>query len=156
MLTLVLVCVLGGCARTEKSYFSFREHDFEAEVTGALDGVEFCAVLSVRAEDGRRVRRVAYLGKGVLSGIVVEARADGTATLSREGMTFFCEEAEVAGLLSPIDLLLSEAGLGSVRRVEEETLLTLEDGTSLTLAENGVPRAASNGERRMTVVWWEQ
>ncbi len=154
LVILTLAFLLGGCACAEKSYFSFRELDFEAEVTGALYGVEFCAVVSLQTEGDGCVRRVDYAGDGVLSGLSVVERAGGDAVLMREGMQFSCGAEELSGLLSPIGLLLSDGELESVRRVGEETLLNLADGTSITLTKEGVPREVSNGDVSFCVIKW--
>ncbi|MBQ9759758.1 MAG: hypothetical protein IJW16_00255 [Clostridia bacterium] len=150
----VLVTMALGCGAITPNYFSYRDQDFSAEVRGEVNGVAFAARITYSVGEGGAKRMVEYVGTGNLAGITVVALPNGSAELEREGVTVASERGMLAGLLLPIDSLLADSELASVRKDGERHLLTLQDGACLTLDNALCPLAFQSSSLSMDVIRW--
>lgn len=148
------IFVMGGCSFSEnvgENSHAFRAVPFRAEIEGSVNGISFAAVVEHRdGEDS-----VTYLRPNTLVGITLSVSETG-AFLKREGEEHSAVEKEaVAGLLSPLDALLSQKEILRLQKIEGETHLTYTDGGILTLSRAGVPVKYVSDPLSFTVVWWE-
>ena len=152
IMVVLSVLSLLSCRAVVPNYFAFREKAFSAELVGELAGVAFSARVRY---DGAGARTVEYLGEGSLGGLVARAYPDGQVQLLRGEMQIGGEATPFAGLLSPIDALLSDTEVEAVKKGGEQTILTLGEERRLTLDGDGIPCAFSSTNLHFTVMRWE-
>ena len=147
---------LTACTRfAVHDYFLHTEQCFRAEVRGTLCGEDFCAVVEGDFDNmGARVCKISYLSPDHLAGMSIEAFSNGTATVSFDGVAVSVSRDSVEGLLLPIDLLLLEGEVETVRRNGACTILTLPDDVTLTLSD-AHPIAVAAPTVSFSVVWFE-
>lgn len=162
MISLLFAClfaVLGiaGCGKAVPDYLAYQNEDFSAEVKGTVNGMQFSALISAKmmGDGSGRLLSVSYLGFDPLDGIKIEAYPDGTASLTEDDLTIPSDRASLAGLLSPIELLLTDDEIVSVRKEGELTVVTLPNQINITLSEDDVPVSLSSPAVAFDVVWWE-
>lgn len=127
-------------------------HGGRGEVSGHVGELAFCALAEI-APGGERVR-VEYLSPPSLCGLVLTL--EGSFCEVRVGGTVFtCSPGEVAGLLRPATVFLTNGDAKTVQREGENTVLTFSDGGRLTLSSKGEPLAFSRGDLFVSVVWWQ-
>ena len=154
---LAAVIFLTSCVQklSPSDYFSHTDQRFRAEVRGTLYGEGFCAVVEADfAPTGVRISRISYLSPAHLAGVSVEDLGDGTATVSFDGASVAVTRASVSGLLLPIDLLLLEGDVLTVRKDGDTTTVTLPDGLSLSLSSTN-PISVSAPTCSYSIAWWE-
>lgn len=148
---LLLSCIFAasGC-RSTPSRRSYREESFRAEISGELFGIPFGARLSKDAEG----EHLTYLYPDTLSHLTLHRSADGITLESGELFTALPEEA-LAGLLSPLEALLSEREILRIQKTEEGSRIALSGGGTLTLTPEEIPVGYTSSALRFSVVWWE-
>ena len=148
---LLLSCIFAasGCQSTP-SHRSYREKGFRAEIAGELFGIPFGAQLSADASG----EHLTYLRPDALSHLTLHRSTDGVTLESGELSTSLPEDA-LAGLLSPLDALLSEHEILRIQKTEEGSRLTLSGGGTLSLTPEGIPADYVSSALRFSVVWWE-
>ena len=163
LMSVLLGCLLlcSGCSRTVPDYFAFREAGFCAEVRGTLDGTDFCArITAKRGRDGGEVR-VEYLAPAVLERTILRAVCNesgeviGDAEILRAESDFFVRAEVLNGLFLPATAWLSCDELESVQKNGEGYVLSLANGASLKIGNDGRPTAFSSEKIRMDIVWLE-
>lgn len=160
-LVLFLVICLCGCSYGSKGYFSFRERGFCAEVRGELHGEPFAAEVSVKPSGDTYLVQVCYLSPETLESLRVTATCERGGAVRGEGCLLWeahesrLDAASLTGLLLPVTVLLTDAEVATVRYEGDTCYLTLVDGVSLTLGEDGLPRSLRAEEISFEVVWLE-
>lgn len=157
-----------GCAASPPDYFAYREGDFCAELRGTLDKKAFCAKITVKGDGTGRAIEIEYLadeqtGKETsLTGLKIFARcgADGTlggaAQVVLGEMDLETEGELLAGVLSPVTVLLSPSDFSAVQKEGDSYRLTFSDGAILALDTQGLPRTFSSPSLSFEVIWWEK
>lgn len=156
---LLAVCctawLLFSC-RAAPDYFAFSRADFCAAVTGSAAGKPFCA--QVTSAGG--ALSVAYTAPDALAGLLVTSACPdgaGTAvTVSKEGMEQIFTTPVADALLLPARLLASPAELSSLCRKDGFYLLSLSDGSLLTLTPDLLPLSCENERISIHVLSFEE
>ena len=157
---LLCLCLI-GCAAVGEDYFSYRERGFCAEVEGVMRGVAFSAIVWMERVEGGYQVKVCYLLPLRLKGLTLSATCDdkglpcGEARLSWEEGESCVDAAVVEGLLMPISVFLIDGEVATVRYEGKCCDLTLDDGTTLMLGEDGAPRRLQGEKIAMDVRWLE-
>lgn len=160
-LLFVCLCLCNSCAPPPSSPFA-AEGAFSAEIVGTLAGEELSAVIhaSQKADTGEREVGVCFLSPSAWKGMAIRAviRSDGElgeaqVTLGERSVP--TEGGRVAGLLSPVLILLDASEAATVQKQGEEYLLTLGDGAQFWLDVEGRPKRYESESVSFSVVWWE-
>lgn len=158
------ICVLffAGCPQSARDYFAFRREGFRAEVRGELEEMDFCAEIEVEAESDGWCVRVEYLEPALLEHTEIRAVCDaqgeifGEAELWRGESRFSVEGEMLRGLLLPATVWISCEEIVSVQKTEDGYVLSLGNGVSLQIGDDGDPREVRAGDFSMEIVWLER
>ena len=115
-----------------------------------LGTVSFGAIIEQAPEESR----ITYLRPDALEGIVLCKSGD-RIFLKRGELTQEINGESLAGLLSPITVLLKREEPTRIQKTEEGTALTLENGGTLRLNKNGDPVGYESDKLRFLTAWWE-
>lgn len=150
---LLLALAAVGCRRQQDLFAPFRQ-GYVAELSGALYGVPFAAVLAMEAtsEEGCAAATLTFYAPAVLADTVVTRAADGSITVRCGELTL----TEAASFGAPLFALFPTAGSATaVTLTEEGNTLVTGEGFTLTLLPDGTPVAAANEHATARVVRWQ-
>ena len=157
-----LICVVACDTSGGKNYFAFRDCDFRAEVRGSLNGVGFCAEITMERMGEERRVGVSYLAPESLAGTELSALCDakgeviGEVEILRAGKTFSGDGVAFSGLLLPATGWFSPCEIVSVQKSNGRYLLSFSGGELLELREDGRPILLTAEELSMEMVWMEE
>lgn len=163
-LVCALLCLslcLTSCSPSPPDYFAFRTKAASAELKGVLFGKEFSAKLTLTPQDSGYAVTLSYLSLGTHEELHISVLLDGEghgkseASVSLAGLSVSCEPEAVQGLLAPVTALFSRGEPSAVTRQEDSYILRFENGSVLTLGEDGLPRRVHTENVDFLVVWWE-
>lgn len=144
---------MSGCSFSEKnggSHYGYLETAFRTEIRGSLGSVSFCATVGYNGER----EEICYLLPDALAGYRLEKSGDGTH-LYVDGECFDVSEEALAGLLAPLNVLLTEREILRIQKNGDGIALTQEDGGILQLNGKGIPTEYASSALSFAVVWWE-
>jgi hypothetical protein len=165
---LMVVCLLGCHADTTARYFSYLDLPAQVSLTGRVDGLDFSATLyshgrgtKAAPNEGKRELpslSMTFTAPSSLTGLTLTYTAEtGAWQLSFDGLN---GETDEKGLGAIVSVLMKERAIQTTTRKSGTILLTLTDGTHLTLDEQtGLPQravlAVDGRAIEVTVVHWE-
>ena len=114
---------------------------FQAVLQGTRGEISFCTEAVVNGD----LRQVIYTEPEALRGLTVTGQSGG-ARVERNGIGLELPPDSVRELLLPLTLLTAPGKLSARQKQGDQTLFILEDGSELTVSEDGVPRFAKCGE----------
>ena len=160
-LVVLLAIGLCACSVDGEGHFLYREQGFCAEVRGRMRENEFTAVVGLTPTDGGYRVEVGYLSPATLEGLEVSAECDVGGKPCTNGRLFWeghesdVDAETLAGLLLPACVLLGNAEIVSVRYEGAIRHLTLSNGITLCLGEDGMPQSLQSEAIFFDVIWSE-
>lgn len=152
-ITASLIFVATGCrslSDADKSDTAYRKKPFRAEISGKLSGVSFGAVIE-KTEAGASV---SYLRPDALSGITLCKNGE-DVFLNHAGKQTPVSDGALSGLLSPLEILITETEPLRIQKTKKGYTLSLSDNGTLTLTPERLPSDYESPSLCFTVVWWE-
>lgn len=165
---LSVICLLGCRADTPARYFGYLDLPAQVSLTGRVDGLDFSATLyshgretkTTSAEGIRTLPSLSmtFTAPSSLAGLTLSYTAETDAwLLSFDGLSGKTDEK---GLGAIVSVLMKERAIQATTRASGTILLTLTDGTHLTLDEQtGLPQravlAVDGRAIEVTVVHWQ-
>ena len=146
------VFVTCGCSFSKnvgRNPYSYCSAAFRAGIEGTVNGIPFDAVI----EHGNGEDSVTYLRPGALEGIALGVTETGTL-LKRGEERLDVEKEDLAGLISPLEALLSKKEILRIQKTESGIQLTHPDGGILMLNEAGTPVRYDSDTLSFTVTQW--
>ncbi len=156
MLSLLLMVALAffGCATPRGDFFDAFRAGYTAEIEGTLYGMSFSAKIEMAAmgEEGVPPATVTFYAPQEIAGTVLARAADGTVTLSSEGIT----AGDMGGVGAVLLSLFPTAGAVTETTVNDAGhTLVLCEGAELTFLPDGTPYSIKNADVIATVVKWQ-
>lgn len=141
---LLLLSLLGGCAPQRGDYLAPFSGEFEAQIAGEWNGLDFEAALTATAPDesGTRMMTLTFYAPSTLSGTVLSKDAQGVLTLSREDICLPLGDTAATGYGTLFALFSTEGEVQSVTQENGNTRLN-GAGFSLLFDKDGTPLAAA-------------
>ena len=150
LLLFVAACVLLGGCTPHTDYLAPLRGDFEADISGEINGVEFFALCAVQTgENGEKTVTLTFYAPDALADTVIKRGGDGEITLSAGEVTVTDPHGGAAplfDLLCPTHEVL-QASLDG----EGHTKVT-GDGFCVTLLADGTPYLLEGYGARITVI----
>ena len=154
----LLLCAMlafGGCSASRGDFFDVFCGGYTAEVTGTLYGMPFSAKIEMapQGEEGTPPATVTFYAPSEISGTVLTRAANGTVTLSSEGLTV----GDMGGVGAALFSLFPMGGAVRGTTVDKSSghTLVLCDGVELAFLPDGTPYSVKTADVTATVVKWQ-
>ena len=139
LLLLASLCLFSSCRTFQKDPLAACKSPFAATVSGTLNGVDFCAEITVSTDAGR----ILFSSPSPLDGMELTV-SGGTVRLVGNGTDFQTDKETLNGLLLPLEVLTGSHG--EPERVEkqgDQFAVAFPDGVEVTVSKAGLPRFVS-------------
>ncbi len=150
LLCCALFCaLLGGCT-PHTDYLAPLRGDFEADISGEMNGVAFSALCAAEAgESGEKTVTLTFYAPETLADTVAKRAADGAITLSVGEVTVADEKKRLAPLF---DLLCPTGEVTEASLTDEGYTRVTGDGFAITFLADGTPYLLENGGVKVTAI----
>ena len=139
LMLLGALCLFSSCRTLRRDPLAACKAPFAATVAGTLNGVDFCAEITVADEE----RKILFSSPSLLDGLELTVTG-GEIRLSRNGISIQTDEETLNGLLLPLTVLTESHG--DPERVEkqgDQIAFTFPDGVEIAVSQAGLPRFVS-------------